>query len=105
MLKKGTARFDKPAFSFPGSAWERQGRAALPLHDRPQAGRACQAGRARALPGHEGKLSTTGQSFTISTPDPFTRARAASCPWHPKSRPMHISKMDMAVGQCVLYYC
>ena len=44
------------AFSFPGSAWERKGRAALPLQERPQAGRACQAGRARAEPGHEGKV-------------------------------------------------
>jgi hypothetical protein len=42
------------ACSFPGSAWERQGRAALPLQERPQAGRACQAGRPRALPGDEG---------------------------------------------------
>jgi hypothetical protein len=42
-------------FSFPGSAWERQGWAALPLQERPQAGRACQAGRPRVEPGHEGK--------------------------------------------------
>ena len=36
------------AFSVPGSAWDRTGRAALPLHERPPAGRACHSGRARA---------------------------------------------------------
>jgi hypothetical protein len=53
-------------FSFPGSAWERKGRAALPLQECPQTGRACQAGRARAEPGHEGK--SKGRKITFSSP-------------------------------------
>src|SRR5262245_5541057 len=48
-------------FSFPGSAWERNGRAALPLHERTPAGRACQTGRAQAELGHEDK-SRSSQS-------------------------------------------
>jgi hypothetical protein len=50
-------------FSFPGSAWERQDRAALPLQERPQAGRACQAGRPRAEPGDEGTLRPNGNGI------------------------------------------
>ena len=42
------------ACSVPGSAWDRMGRAALPLHERPPAGRACHSGRTRAAPGCEG---------------------------------------------------
>jgi hypothetical protein len=45
------------AFSFPGSAWERQGRAAPPLQERLQAGRAGQAGRPRAEPGYKGNCT------------------------------------------------
>jgi len=50
-------------FSFPGSAWERKGRAPLLVHDRQPAGRAWQAGRARAEPGHEGHEFPRGQSM------------------------------------------
>ncbi|MBI3798261.1 MAG: hypothetical protein HY268_15020, partial [Deltaproteobacteria bacterium] len=44
--------FVPEAFSVPGSAWDRKERAALPLPERPPAGRACP--RTRALPGYEG---------------------------------------------------
>jgi len=43
------------AFSVRGSAWDCKERAALPLHQRPPAGRACDLGRIRAEPGYEGK--------------------------------------------------
>jgi len=49
--------FVPEAFSVPGSAWDRKDRAALPLHERPQAGRACHLGRTRAEPGYEGGRS------------------------------------------------
>src|SRR5215813_6723730 len=48
--------FNGTSFLFPGSAWERKGRAALPRQERPQAGRACLAGRVRAEPRHEEKI-------------------------------------------------
>jgi len=49
-------QFVPRVFLFPGSAWERKGRAALPLYELPLAGKACLARRARAEPGHEGQV-------------------------------------------------
>ncbi|MBI3796844.1 MAG: hypothetical protein HY268_07740 [Deltaproteobacteria bacterium] len=42
------------ACSVPCSAWDRNDRATLPLHERPLTGRACHSARTLAEPGHEG---------------------------------------------------
>src|SRR5262249_4037082 len=59
-------------FSFPGSAWKRKGRAALPRQEQPQAGRACQTGRARAEPGHEGSSAGAERVWAKETKTGFT---------------------------------